>query len=181
MDSIMPTMENPLIEIPAIEPKKYKSRLIHGCIDSTNFEKDLKIKIGARVMLIFNINVLDGLVNGSLGNVVGIQTRTDGFVEFIIVAFDDKDSGSRQRQKYPGLSAIYREQNGTPIKRSKLEYDRTSKSGKKHAAKSWVEQFPMRLAWGITVHKIQGQTVPKGSKLVVHWNTKLKEGMAYVM
>ena len=97
------------------------------------------------------------------------------------MAFDDKDSGSRQRQKYPGLSAIYREQNGTPIKRSKLEYDRTSKSGKKHAAKSWVEQFPMRLAWGITVHKIQGQTVPKGSKLVVHWNTKLKEGMAYVM
>ena len=175
------TLETSVVEIASHEPGKARSRVKHGCIDSTSFEKDLKIKVKARVMLIFNINVLDGLVNGSLGNVVGIETKMDGSVEFIIVAFDDQNSGIIQRQKYPSLSAKYREQNGTPIKRWKLEYDRTSKNGKKHSAKSWVEQFPMRLAWAITVHKIQGQTIPKGSKLVVHWHQKLQKGMAYVM
>ena len=174
------TLEVPLIEIPANEPTGGKSRLKHGCIDSTSFEKNLKIKIGARVMMIYNVNTLDGLVNGSLGNVVGIEYK-DESVEFIIVSFDDQGSGVKQREKYPGLSAKYKHQNGTPIKRHKLEYEMTSKSGKKHAAKKWVIQFPLRLAWGITVHKIQGQTVPKGSKLVLHWHKKLTDGMAYVM
>ena len=131
-------------------------------------------------MMIYNVNTLDGLVNGSLGNVVGIEYK-DESVEFIIVSFDDQGSGVKQREKYPGLSAKYKHQNGTPIKRHKLEYEMTSKSGKKHAAKKWVIQFPLRLAWGITVHKIQGQTVPKGSKLVLHWHKKLTDGMAYVM
>ena len=81
-------------------------------------------------------------------------------MEFIIIHFDDHGSGSRQRAIYPGLTAKYRAQNGTPIKRYKLDYQLTSKGGKKHAAKSWVEQFPIRLAWAITVHKIQGRHHP---------------------
>ena len=174
-------LETPLIEIPANEPEGVSSRLIHGCIDSTNFERNLKIKIGARVMLIFNVNTLDGLVNGALGNVVGVEYDSKSSVEFIIVSFDDNETGAEQRRKYPGLSAKYNNQHGTPIKRFKLIYEMTSRSGKKHAAKKWVHQFPLHLAWGITVHKIQGQTVPKGSNLVVHWHKKLQYGMAYVM
>ena len=153
------TLEKPLIEICAKEPKGIKGKLKYGCIADTSFERDLKIKIGARVMLIFNISVVDGLVNGSLGHVVGIEKKGEN-VEFIIIHFDDHGSGSRQRATYPGLTAKYRAQNGTPIKRYKLDYQLTSKGGKKHAAKSWVEQFPIRLAWAITVHKIQGRHHP---------------------
>ena len=67
------TLEKPLIEICAKEPKGIKGKLKYGCIADTSFERDLNIKIGARVMLIFNISVVDGLVNGSLGHVVGIE------------------------------------------------------------------------------------------------------------
>ena len=48
-------------------------------------------------MLISNIGVLDGLVNGSLGHIVAIEEK-NGIVEYIIIAFDDKESGVRQRQ-----------------------------------------------------------------------------------
>ena len=153
------TLEKPLIEICAKEPKGIKGKLKYGCIADTSFERDLNIKIGARVMLIFNISVVDGLVNGSLGHVVGIEKKGEN-VEFIIIDFDDHGSGSRQRAIYPGLTAKYKAQNGTPIKRYKLDYQLTSKGGKNHAAKSWVEQFPIRLAWAITVHKIQGRHHP---------------------
>ena len=41
--------------------------------------------------------------------------------------------------------------------------------------------FKFRLSWAITCHKMQGQTVKKGSKLIVHGHAKLQDGMAYVM
>ena len=72
-------------------------------------------------------------------------------------------------------------QNGTPIPQFEFDYQLTSKKGYRHAAKKKMTQFPLTLSWGITCHKMQGQTVKKGSKLIVHWHEKLKYGMAYVM
>ena len=131
-------------------------------------------------MMIYNIDTLDGLVNGSLGNVVGIEDR-DKVVQFIIIDFDDKECGARQRQKYPGLSAKYASQNGTPIGLFEFDYQLNSKKGYRHAARIMMKQFPVTLSWGITCHKMQGQTIKKGSKLIVHWHENLKYGMAYVM
>ena len=102
-------------------------------------------------------------------------------VQYVIVQFDDKESGVKQRQKYPGLSAKYASQNGTPIIRHEFDYQYGTKRGYKHAVTKKIRQFPLRLSWAITCHKMQGQTVKKGSKLIVHWHTKLKNGMAYVM
>lgn len=44
-----------------------------------------------------------------------------------------------------------------------------------------VYGFCCRLSWAITCHKMQGQTVKKGSKLIIHGNSGLQNGMAYVM
>ena len=49
-------------------------------------------------MLIHNINVIDGLVNGELGHVVGIDEYKNGEVQYIIVAFDDRECGKQHRQ-----------------------------------------------------------------------------------
>ena len=38
-----------------------------GTFGETSILKKLKIKVGARVMLVHNIHVLDGLTNGSTG------------------------------------------------------------------------------------------------------------------
>ena len=122
-------------------------------------------------MMIFNIDTIDGLVNGSLGNIVGIEEKNNE-VHYIISKFDDEESGDRQRRKYPGLSAKYAGQNGTPI--GIYEFDLP-------LGKMKCQQFPLTLSWGITCHKMQGQTVKKGSKLIIHWHAKLRDGMAYVM
>ena len=44
-----------------------------------------------------------------------------------------------------------------------------------------ITQFPLRLSWASTVHKVQGVTIHKGINVVCHGDPKLQDGMAYVM
>ena len=125
-----------------------------GTVDTTNFLMGLYVKVGARVSMVFNISIIDGLVNGSLGTVVGIE-KSGSEVTSIIVRFDDQMTGERQRERYPTLSKKYEKENGTPIMRHDFEYPIKSKSGKPFGAKARVIQFPLRLSWASTAHKMQ--------------------------
>ena len=51
----------------------------------------------------------------------------------------------------------------------------------KHLARATLVQLPLRLAWGVTCHKVQGQTFTSSSKIVTHWSKGLPAGMVYVM
>lgn len=164
------------------QPRGYKCQTTkHGTIDNTQFMDALHLKIGARICLTFNINTVDELVNGALGTIIAFERNKFGKIEAIIIAFDQESTGAQQRASYPALSKKYEDQNGTPIFRQELEYQITSRSGKSHAPRAKIIQFPLKLSWANTAHKMQGTTVKKGSKLVVHWNKKFKPGMAYVM
>ena len=130
----------------------------HGIVGSTQFLQELKLKIGARCMLVFNINTIDELVNGATGTVLGFE-RAKRFVkseqDCIIVKFDSDKCGELQRKKYPAQSHKYSESNGTPIFRTELEYLMTTRRGKSHASRAKVVQFPLRLSYGSTSHKMQ--------------------------
>lgn len=145
-----------------------------GTIGNTQFLQVLNIKVGARVTLTYNVNVVDDLVNGSYGTVVGIE-KTLGKISCIVVKFDDERTGQEQRQRNPMYS------DGTPIIPVEFEYNLVSRRGYGQAAKAKLIQFPLNLCYAQTAHRMQGQTVKAGTKVVLHWSKRMQNGMAYVM
>ena len=180
-------LDTELIEIEAIQinPKGYKPVIKAGKIGSSVYMETLQVKIGARIKLVSNISTLDKLVNGSLGTVIGYEwgkgKNGSDQVAAIIVVLDDPKAGENQRQKYRRISHKFDDQNGCPIFKDDFKYQITDKKGKKHTPEARIIQFPMRLAWASTAHGVQGVTVPKGSKIAVHWCNRMQPGMAYVM
>jgi ATP-dependent DNA helicase PIF1 len=105
----------------------------------------LELKIGARVMVLRNLSLMDGLVNGAaatvleLGvNAIRIQLDRDGGFHWI--ERSSWDIFGPQVESLPGADGIERD----VIVRKKIgEY----------------VQFPLMLAWAVTIHKAQGQTL----------------------
>lgn len=108
--------------------------------------KYLKIKKDARVMLTINLDIECGLINGSLGTVVMINSN------YIKVQFDNGVVRDLEQQTV-----------------AKLEVN------KKIMAQRI--QFPIRLAWAISIHKSQGMTI---EKVKVDMEGIFESGQAYV-
>ena len=65
-----------------------------------NLTKELKIKIGTRVMITTNIDVSDGLTNGVMGMIVNIlKDEEEVNVKVILVKFDNSDVGQSARSQ----------------------------------------------------------------------------------
>ena len=119
------------------------------CIEQ--FERDckaphnLELKEGCRVMLLKNLDLNKGLVNGACGTIKNLTTAS------IDVLFDNEIRLNLE-----------------PIE---FEYQQEGKP------KITRKQYPLRLAYGITIHKSQGMTF---DKLVVNFNKIFDYGQAYV-
>ena len=61
--------------------------------NETPFRQTLELKVGSRIMLTYNIDVQDSLTNGARGEVVAIVENKSGYVEKLIVLFDEKCQG----------------------------------------------------------------------------------------
>ena len=156
-----------------------------GTIGQSNFLDVLQVKIGSRVMLIYNVNIPDFLVNGALGTVIGIELDKNGNVECIVVRFDDPKIGMEQMNDNKYYSDKYSEQRGCPIFKQTVEQlimtQRGRNSGKAHGFSYKLTQFPLTLAWASTGHKVQGLQFEKGSDIVTHGDQKMPDGTYHVM
>ena len=166
--------------IGAIDNKKDSTGLINFQNDETVSKRSdtgglhtvLKLVPGARVMLTYNIDVSDGLVNGVLGSVTGFEKNSTGKVTVVLVTFDNALIGkttiasSQWKTAYP---------ESVPILRHEGKFE---KFGEKGAQVSRY-QFPLTLAWAVTIHKCQGLTL---DKIVVSMkgSKKFGNGQAYV-
>ena len=73
-----------------------------GTIEETAFLQTLRLKVGARVMVIHNINTNDGLTNGAQGEVVDILEK-EGRIHYVLVRFDNPNIGEEQRRTHRNL------------------------------------------------------------------------------
>ena len=120
--------------------------------DEVGLKKTVWVCVGARVMLTANIWTKAGLVNGTMGEIVaiywggGTMATQDGMPEAILVRFPEY-SGPR----FPGLPTDAEWDNVLPITPKTIFFKKSSKSCT--VART---QFPIALAWAVTVHKSQG-------------------------
>ena len=112
-------------------------------ITDTNAEMVLPLKVGARVMTLTNKELEDGSLiygNGSLGTVVSINDDS------VTVEFDDGFIENIEQYEWK-IEEYYVENSNTTS---------FPKLCKREIGK--VIQYPLKLAYAITIHKAQGQT-----------------------
>ena len=126
-----------------------------GTIGNTDFMDNFEFKIGARCMMIYNVDLMDDLFNGASGTIVGAEFDETEKVKCIIVQFDNPSWGKQLRGRNKGYAKKYEKQNGTPIFPFDHEYQLTGTNAKYgHAARGRLIQFPLRLNYAQTSHKM---------------------------
>ena len=113
-----------------------------GAIGSTQFQNVLFLRIGAKVMVIHNVDTLDGITNGQAGILVGVLFKEDEKVDKLIIELKNKSSGKLNRQKHPLLASKY--PNCIFLERTSFQYSIRNKSGQVGSTAT-VVQFPIRV------------------------------------
>ena len=155
----------------------------YGLIGDSSFSMNLQFKIGARIMLIYNVNIPDHLVNGCIGYIVDILRNQLGQVYCVVVEFDDPKVGLQQIRENKHIADRYPGKRACPIFKETMEKQITCRKSKTstHGASYKITQLPLRLAWGSTGHKVQGLTIKAGTNVVAHGNSIMPPGLYYVM
>ena len=117
---------------PTLSPKD-------GQISNTGFLDELKLKVGAKVMLIKNLDTRDFLTNGQTGTLMDIVKDSKGAVRHLIVRFDREGAGRKVREKDPQLALTY--PGGTKIEKTLMTYSMDGKGG---GAQATLIQFAIR-------------------------------------
>ncbi|XP_069138832.1 uncharacterized protein [Argopecten irradians] len=125
--------------------------------------RSLWLSVDARVMLTKNVDVSDGLVNGAFGTVKQlVKENSSETIKCVEVCFDNKKVGLKQGRKVGDETFVM-------IERHEEIIGRNSRNTRR--------QFPLKLAWACTVHKVQGLTTDSA---VVCLKKIFAPGQAYV-
>ena len=109
-----------------------------------------------------------------MGTVTNVVTdETTGKMSTILVAFDSKHVG--QEAMHTGVYNIIN-QNSVPIHQTQATFP----INKKASFQATGSQFPLTLAWAVTIHKCQGLTLPEIVIDMTPAKGLFKPGEAYV-
>ena len=152
-----------------------------GSIFNTPLQYKIDLKIGAKVMLTYNVNTIDSLTNGALGKVIGFEKSANDTFKSVLVQFNDEKVGREKRknnssflqQKYPGIPV-------TPISRIEFRFNLSKNPTSQNDLMTAV-QFPLKLAFACTAHKMQGSTILKPNGLVADLKSVREAAQGYVI
>lgn len=120
-----------------------------------------QLAVGARVMLRRNIMTADGLVNGAQGTITGFrwpdgQQQPGMAPAAVLVRFDDARVGRlhRAQQQRPAAAA---EEEPEPIAAIEPVNSQFTHNGRQLMRR----QFPLTLAWALTIHRVQGLSMDR--------------------
>ena len=149
-----------------------------GNVKDTPFLQTLKLKVGSRVMLTYNIDTLDCLTNGTRGQVVAFYKNPVGVITKIMIKFDEEHQGKFKRDANSYISNNY--PGATPIEKVSFQYSLAKRTTSvSNTAK--VIQYPLCLCFAATSHKFQGQTIPKPNKAALDLRTVFQAAQTYTM
>ena len=160
--------------------KAYKPVILNtGCIINTNLMCQLKIKIGSIIMITYNLNVADGITNGTLGEVMGFQFDDKNLIQAIHIHLFDANAGVESSRSFSSLKEKY----GKPVVVIKRYEHIFSLNQQNLSASSTATaiNFPIRLASSLTSHKVQGQTIKPPKSVVLNFQHARKPAQVYVM
>ncbi|MFH1075017.1 MAG: AAA family ATPase [Candidatus Firestonebacteria bacterium] len=143
-------------------PHEYKAKT-EGNIESGYFPTDntLRLKKGAQIMMLNN-EPAGRWVNGTLGTIVDFHKNTDSLEDCIVVEFSDGN---------------VEEVNSNTWDIFHYKYDAKKKALESEIIGSFT-QYPLKLAWAVTIHKSQGKTF---NKVIVDFGSgTFAHGQAYV-
>ena len=151
----------------------------NGQIGKTAFIDKLKLKLHSKIMLIHNIDTSDSLTNGTMGPIKDIIKNKDNIITHLLIDFGKTNIGQNARTANNHL-LTNNQKHLTPITSITFSYS-LGKPQKTHTTNVRLLQFPVKLAWATTAHKIQGQTIPKPNLLVADFQSIFAKGQAYVI
>lgn len=171
------------VDTGSIQDAQYREKLLSNCMAP----QVIQLRKGAQVMLIKNME--DTLVNGSIGRVMGFMDEgTFDYYRDHEADFRDEDDAARKKLKdkaYQGESqqsprrwplVCFVQPDGT--ERHLLCQPETWKielpNGEVQAQR---QQVPLILAWALSIHKAQGQTL---QRVKVDLGRVFEKGQAYV-
>jgi ATP-dependent DNA helicase PIF1 len=140
------------IKNPNNRPKEDIDEIIHHF----HVPEKINLSIGARVMLTWNLDLESGLVNGSQGVIVGFTSKL-----YPVIQFDSLSSPITLQPK---------EYSYEELQCGEIEEDSKKKLS--------VFQFPLRLSWALSIHKVQG--ISLSSAMMDLGQSVFEYGQAYV-
>ena len=109
----------------------------------------------------------------------GVEESEEGNVEKLIIKFVNTKAGRERREKNTHYAKKY--PGGTVITKMEREYTMAKKSNSVIASTAKLIQYPVILAFAVTAHKVQGQTIERPLNCVIDLRSVFQGAQAYVM
>jgi ATP-dependent DNA helicase PIF1 len=125
-------IENEIINHIHKLPKEIIENEINNLITNSNRVKQLKLKLGTKVMCIHNLDIDNGICNGSMGVIIGFKkSNINGNVDYPLVRYS----------------------NGKEILMTPQKFQSTE------IPTILCSQIPLIKCWAVTMHKMQGSSI----------------------